>query len=114
MTDTTKGLVAGQKALAAALAAQRKAIDGILWMAERYAEGGGSRGQEMEDYRAAVAVFEASPTALGERILERLRLAEDVCKTWESSPYETLKADTQSAYFRWKRFMDQEEEGQTT
>jgi hypothetical protein len=26
----------------------------ILWMAERYAEGGGSHGIEMEDYRAAV------------------------------------------------------------
>jgi hypothetical protein len=30
-----------------------EALRSILWMAERYAEGGGSHGIEMEDYRTA-------------------------------------------------------------
>lgn len=35
----------------------RAAARSILWMAEKYAEGGGSNGPEMQDYRAAAEII---------------------------------------------------------
>ena len=37
-----------------------EAADSILWMAERYAESGGSRGPEMRDFLAANKVIQAA------------------------------------------------------
>ena len=43
----------------AIMAAQRLVL-GPEWMAERYAEGGGSRSREMEDYDAAMTAIRAA------------------------------------------------------
>ena len=37
--------------------AKLEAAKSILWMAEKYAEGGGSRGPEMRDYQAAIDII---------------------------------------------------------
>ena len=36
------------------------AASGVLWMAAKYAEGGGEHGPEMAEYRAAVAAIDAA------------------------------------------------------
>lgn len=40
---------------------QFEAAFSLLWMAENYAEGGGSRGPEMRDYREAMATITGEP-----------------------------------------------------
>ena len=43
-----------------------KLADSILWMAEKYAEGGGSNGPEMQDYRPAEQAIRAALKAAEE------------------------------------------------
>lgn len=45
------------------------AWDGIKWMAEKYAEAGGSRSIEMEDYEAADAILAADPEVRAAELL---------------------------------------------
>lgn len=42
------------------LLAKLDAAKSLLWMAERYAEGGGSRGVEMHEYSEAMKIIEGS------------------------------------------------------
>jgi hypothetical protein len=46
------------------LAAALRAASSILWMAEKYAEAGGSRGPEMRDYTEAAETVEAALAGL--------------------------------------------------
>lgn len=36
-----------------------EAVEGILWMAEKYAEGGGMHGIEMENYRRVEKIIDS-------------------------------------------------------
>lgn len=66
----------GEKARLTSLLAERdaevkglrealEAANGVMWMAEAYAEGGGSRGPEMRDYREAEELVSAALAARG-------------------------------------------------
>jgi len=56
-------------ALAVALSERRAAWQGIRWMAERYAEGGGNFGIEVTDFLAADAILATDPDQRGAAIL---------------------------------------------
>ena len=51
--------------LVAELAAALKAADSILWMAERYAEAGGTYSIEMEEYEVAEKAIHAALAKAG-------------------------------------------------
>lgn len=46
-----------ERDLTAEIEQLRSAAKSILWMAREYAEGGGSNGPEMQDYRAAAEII---------------------------------------------------------
>lgn len=50
---------------AGSLDAGLRAADGVMWMAERYAEAGGSGGIEMENYTEAKAAVDAALASAG-------------------------------------------------
>lgn len=63
------------------LAEQQEAARSIMWMAEQYAEGGGSQGPEMADYLAAKETLDAVPDQCGREILAAGNAMADVCRS---------------------------------
>lgn len=60
LTRWADELLAGWQAERDALRAACEAAQGILWMAEAYAQGGGSHGPEMADYDVAAVALSAA------------------------------------------------------